>query len=723
MSLSSINSSTKFKEWITVINSILSQLKTATQAEAGLLSAEDKKKLDSISEGASSVDVEQLSMGVSGNSQVTLISGNTEAMNEVSFVAGKGITISQKIEDNNSSKSLGITISGTTYEKATPATEYDDGSIGLVQATAGNSNRMLFSDMEWKEAVLNVSQDNEYPVSSGAVYTALQEKTDIYHASEDSKFGVANSTLYGHVKLTDAYSEDSVNSGLAVTPKGLLLVQKLAQEANERSKQNEIDINAAEQRLSTAYRYMGSVYSYDSLPTEGNEIGDVYNVMFPNGTDGANYAWNGSQWDSQSGIFAVDSSVIEGSVNPVSSNAVFQQLSTKAPIYHAFEIPAPTLPEEGEGEEGTEGEEGVETIAEETYYVNYGVGSSVLYGHIKLTDDYMTVSSVADSGIGASAFAVYSIYAQLLEVKATADRTANWTLFSDLSEAVYPSLEGDENILATKVVISQINEKIDTFNAEYDEYVIQNSNKIAEIEETHSNDIITLNSNIETQVTAINAEIALVREEHAADLEALESSLTESISTTKTELLDEMETLDEELRETITSTKDALNDTISTNKTAADNGLSELGTALDEHIENYNTLVETVSENQSACDTRFEEVNTSIQAIQDGTTKTVETADGSISEIAFNPASEATALECVEGTEYTLSINTPSAITSTFYVIFRNGSNASFVWPSSVKFSNDMEVELTAGIDILRFFTIDSGTTWYVIHEFSSANA
>lgn len=212
MALPSINSSTKFKEWITIINSVISQLKTATQAEAGLLSAEDKKKLDSISEGASSVDVEQLSMGVQGNSQVTLISGNTENMNEVSFVAGTGVSLSQKVDSKDTSKSLTITINGTTYEKATPATEYDDGELGLLHATAGNPNRMLFSDMEWKEPVGFIAEDNTYPVSSGAVFTALKEKPEIYHASADTVHGVATGSLYGHVKLTDSYSEDGVGS-------------------------------------------------------------------------------------------------------------------------------------------------------------------------------------------------------------------------------------------------------------------------------------------------------------------------------------------------------------------------------------------------------------------------------------------------------------------------------------------------------------------------------
>ena len=49
------------------------------------------------------------------------------------------------------------------------------------------------------------------------------------------------------------------------------------------------------------YKYKGSVASYSLLPSTGNVNGDVYNVE----TDGQNYAWNGTAWDSLGGVFAV----------------------------------------------------------------------------------------------------------------------------------------------------------------------------------------------------------------------------------------------------------------------------------------------------------------------------------------------------------------------------------------------------------------------------------
>lgn len=55
---------------------------------------------------------------------------------------------------------------------------------------------------------------------------------------------------------------------------------------------------ATKQDLSTVFKYKGSVASYANLPTSGNEIGDVWNVL---DTD-KNYAWNGTSWDDLGGV-------------------------------------------------------------------------------------------------------------------------------------------------------------------------------------------------------------------------------------------------------------------------------------------------------------------------------------------------------------------------------------------------------------------------------------
>lgn len=61
-------------------------------------------------------------------------------------------------------------------------------------------------------------------------------------------------------------------------------------------------------KLTSTYRYKGTVQNYDDLPTENNEIGDTYNVVEPYGDypGGTNFAWTGSDWDALGGNWDVN---------------------------------------------------------------------------------------------------------------------------------------------------------------------------------------------------------------------------------------------------------------------------------------------------------------------------------------------------------------------------------------------------------------------------------
>lgn len=50
-------------------------------------------------------------------------------------------------------------------------------------------------------------------------------------------------------------------------------------------------------KISSVYKYKGSVATYGDLPSSGQVVGDVYNVE----SDGSNYAWNGTTWDKLGG--------------------------------------------------------------------------------------------------------------------------------------------------------------------------------------------------------------------------------------------------------------------------------------------------------------------------------------------------------------------------------------------------------------------------------------
>lgn len=76
----------------------------------------------------------------------------------------------------------------------------------------------------------------------------------------------------------------------------IIIDGKVKRNLQEQVLENAKDIEDIQDRLSelsTAMIYKGSVATYDDLPTEGNEVGDFYNVL----DTGDNYAWDGESWD------------------------------------------------------------------------------------------------------------------------------------------------------------------------------------------------------------------------------------------------------------------------------------------------------------------------------------------------------------------------------------------------------------------------------------------
>ena len=63
-------------------------------------------------------------------------------------------------------------------------------------------------------------------------------------------------------------------------------------------------------KVSSVMRYKGSKDTYAELPSEGNEIGDVWNVVGADAVNGVragdNFAWNGTSWDNLGGAVVLD---------------------------------------------------------------------------------------------------------------------------------------------------------------------------------------------------------------------------------------------------------------------------------------------------------------------------------------------------------------------------------------------------------------------------------
>lgn len=63
-------------------------------------------------------------------------------------------------------------------------------------------------------------------------------------------------------------------------------------------------------KVSSVMRYKGSKDTYAELPSEGNEVGDVWNIVGADAVNGVragdNFAWNGTGWDNLGGAVVLD---------------------------------------------------------------------------------------------------------------------------------------------------------------------------------------------------------------------------------------------------------------------------------------------------------------------------------------------------------------------------------------------------------------------------------
>ena len=87
---------------------------------------------------------------------------------------------------------------------------------------------------------------------------------------------------------------DQINKALEEVGKDLDNYLTKAEAAATYATQTEVAqlsqaLEEVEAKVSSVYRFRGSVATYNDLPTEGNVQGDVWNVE----DTGANYAWDG----------------------------------------------------------------------------------------------------------------------------------------------------------------------------------------------------------------------------------------------------------------------------------------------------------------------------------------------------------------------------------------------------------------------------------------------
>ena len=310
--------------WATPTNTTYSD---ATQSTHGLMSVDDKKKLDGIASGANNY-VHPTS---SGNKHIP--SGGSAGQ----FLKWSADGTAVWANDNN-----------TTYSVFKGATASADGGSGLVPAPIkGQEDALLLGNGNWATISSKVTGDNGMNLSM-----TLTERDGTQHSIAGWSIGVANEGESGLMTADDKVKLNGIasgannyvhptSSGNKHIPSGGSAGQFLKWSADgtavwandnnttysdaTQSTHGLMSVNdkkkldaypaystiqstyATKSEITNMYKYCGSVASTDKLPTTGQRVGDVYNIEAASkyGGAGMNVAWNGTAWDPLGEIFTI----------------------------------------------------------------------------------------------------------------------------------------------------------------------------------------------------------------------------------------------------------------------------------------------------------------------------------------------------------------------------------------------------------------------------------
>lgn len=172
---------------------------------------------------------------------------------------------------------------------------------GIVSMYVRNGNATLYFDNDNTPSKLSeLVPVNDFVRVSGSA--TIPRMKDYFAVITDNNAQIIfNNIKVSEVETTvDTPQEPGTGSG-DISPDDLNELEtkidgKLNTKADKTSVYTKEEVDA---KISSAFKYCGSVDSFSALPTEGLETGDVYNTS----DDGANYVWNGTAWDKLSETF------------------------------------------------------------------------------------------------------------------------------------------------------------------------------------------------------------------------------------------------------------------------------------------------------------------------------------------------------------------------------------------------------------------------------------
>ena len=217
----------------------------------------------------------KLDNGVASNTYETkanAITGLSVSGKTITYTKGNGTTGTITTQDTDTHRSInvnGATVSGL------------NGTKSAVNFKAGSNVTITGSGTDITIAATNTTY---------SVVSASSTGTSSGLVTQKEKYAWNN-------KIDQSDLEDTLEDTLKDYPTTQSMVSTVTQAFADFDEYVQ-DTFAYKSDITTVMRYKGTVASVSALPTTENVLGDVWNVS----SSGANYAWNGEQWDELSGV-------------------------------------------------------------------------------------------------------------------------------------------------------------------------------------------------------------------------------------------------------------------------------------------------------------------------------------------------------------------------------------------------------------------------------------
>lgn len=200
------------------------------------------------------------------------------------------------------------------------------GAFDAIEADSNNGNAGYGYNYGYI-TVLGASEQGFSIPEASANYSGVMSSADFIKLRDidpDDLVYKDGDKVLSEVNFSKEYAEklNSVEEGSernVITSISIDGVKQIVTDRNVNLPISELISEKVDSTVSSAYIFKGSVDYAADLPTENNRVGDVYNILNPSdyGSAGVNVAWNGTEWDSLSGIF--DTTEIDNSIETLES--------------------------------------------------------------------------------------------------------------------------------------------------------------------------------------------------------------------------------------------------------------------------------------------------------------------------------------------------------------------------------------------------------------------